>query len=98
MIETTKNLMNDFNNTSLTMGKLTDIIVQLSETHKKFNTLVKSHKWEHMQEVYQTLASSFTTWGTLRLTRQEPAEADRLDPAVHAQDVQVHAQRVRRLQ
>lgn len=44
------------------MGKLTDIIGQLAETHKKFNTLVKSHKWEYMQDVYQTLNTSFTTW------------------------------------
>lgn len=48
---------------STTLSKIADTSSDLYNTHKKFNTTVKSHKWERMQDVYASLNQAMATWG-----------------------------------
>lgn len=62
MIESTKQLVSDCSTISGTLNKIAEISSDLYNVHKKFNTTVKSHKWDRMQDVYAAINQSMITW------------------------------------
>lgn len=59
----TKQLSTDFGVVCATMGKIADCASDLYNTHKKFNSTVKSHKWDRMQDAYAAINQTMVTWG-----------------------------------
>ena len=54
--------MSDFNSICGTMNRMADTATELYNTNKKFNTSVKSHKWDRMQDVYASLNQIMVGW------------------------------------
>ena len=62
LIDATRQLGQDFAAVSTTMSKIAEISTELYNTHRKFNTSVKSHKWERMQDMYAAINQSMVIW------------------------------------